>query len=628
MNSKNKKQIFKNCLIVFCLFVASFIIEILIFNFNVILLGDEEKGIQVVDDYLIKSDIDNSVDDLEVDEQTILRINLENIYVNKLILKYNVDEDVDVVINYIEEDYYGNDKKSTISDKLNDELNEQITNYHNNIKQVEYVFNTADSITIDKILIDNELKINFFRVSFIFCCFILAFILLVGYKKKNFNTFFHRYFIAFGFICGSLFIFLQPANTYMSWDDQIHFKNVLELFGGNINWNIGEFNMITGTPVGMRGSVNSIEEQLNQMEYYNSEIDPSFSTSTSRFITYNKVAYIPSAIGYHLCDKLGLPFSVCFKMGEVMNLVSYLLIFGYAIKISKAGKRLIAVLGLMPGSMFLACQYSYDAAVIAGIMLGIVVLLNWFTDEKSKVDFKSMFIFLFAILYASFPKAIYIPFILLFLFVPKEKFSDKKCMYVTKVLIVVLFVLVVSTFVSPSTLSSSSGDARGGATNTYEQLRLVINHPFGYAKILKSTFIDLFSNRMFDSIGNYAYFGKISENMIYLYIILFVFVAFTDVFSKNIKWFQKILLLLVSLGIMILIWTALYLSFTPVGEMVINGVQPRYFIPFLFPLAICFQTDKIKNKIDTHKYDFVLFAILIVILVVSTYKLILVPFCF
>ena len=44
----------------------------------------------------------------------------------------------------------------------------------------------------------------------------------------------------------------------------------------------------------------------------------------------------------------------------------------------------------------------------------------------SKVDFKSMLTFIFAVLYGSFPKAVYIPFILLFLFVPKEKFKSKK----------------------------------------------------------------------------------------------------------------------------------------------------------------------------------------------------------
>ena len=85
-----------------------------------------------------------------------------------------------------------------------------------------------------------------------------------------------------------------------------------------------------------------------------------------------------------------------------MILLSYALIMGYAIKISKIGKRLLCVIGLIPTSMFLASEYSYDPAVMSGITLAMVILINWFLDKKEKITFKTMFIFIASILYASF----------------------------------------------------------------------------------------------------------------------------------------------------------------------------------------------------------------------------------
>jgi uncharacterized membrane protein len=42
------------------------------------------------------------------------------------------------------------------------------------------------------------------------------------------------------------------------------------------------------------------------------------------------------------------------------------------------------------------------------------------------------------------------------------------------------------------------------------------------------------------------------------------------------------------------IWGSMYLAFTPVGELTINGVQPRYYIPFLFLLFIMTPVNRIK----------------------------------
>ena len=218
-----------------------------------------------------------------------------------------------------------------------------------------------------------------------------------GCNQKNI----HRYFFVVGLIVGLVFIILQPSTTYYSWDDHIHFSNVYELHGGNVNWNIGEFSMVDASPIG-RGTIYSYEDYLNQKKFLNHSTRIVYNTSVGRMITYSKLVYIPASIGYYVSKLLGFPFSVCFRIGKVMILLSYLLIMSYAVKISKIGKKILVVLGLIPSSMFLATQYSYDPAVISGSVLASVILVNWFVDKKSMVDFKTMLLFLFALLYASF----------------------------------------------------------------------------------------------------------------------------------------------------------------------------------------------------------------------------------
>lgn len=53
----------------------------------------------------------------------------------------------------------------------------------------------------------------------------------------------------------------------------------------------------------------------------------------------------------------------------------------------------------------------------------------------------------------------------------------------------------------------------------------------------------------------------------------------------------------------VLIWTALYLSFTEVGYTAIVGVQARYYLPFIFMIYLCLQNDKIECKMKVENYQ-------------------------
>jgi len=617
---KNLKSTLTKIPLLLCIIIISMLCELIFFNYKLLFLDNNNRTINI-----------NNYQEEIIDDKKIISFDLKNVYNNKLKITYKTVEDVGFSINYQGNNYYQELKEEVFNDKFDNEANLSVNNIQNNVGNIKITFNSKANINIESIQIDNKINLNLFRIFFISIIFIIIYIIYKFYKNNCSYEKIHLYFLIIGLLLGGTFIILQPSTTYYSWDDQIHFLNVYEMFDANGYWNMGEFSMIDSSPIG-RDNVSSIEEQLNINNYLNVEKPGNYSSFKSRFITYNKIAYLPSAIGFHICNKLNLPFVICFKIGKFMNLLTYLLIFSYAIKISPSFKRLLVVLAFIPTNLFLATQYSYDPAVVAGLTLGIVLLTNVIFNKDAKVDFKFMLLFLLSMLYGCFPKAVYAPLLLLFLLIPKDKFKNNKQCNHAKIGIVIVTILMMATFVLPTVSSSEvAGDSRGGTTSVSEQLRLIISNPIGYVKVLKDTmgvrFIDNFIGK--NAIGNFSYMNKISDNLYYIYLILLLVVGLSDNYNNDgFKVKSKIFGATLILGTILLIWTALYLSFTPVGLTTINGVQERYFLPLLLPVFLLIRSKEINLKFKNKIYNLAVLIIPSTIFLCSIFKLVLTKFCY
>lgn len=619
---EKRKNNLKKLIILVLFSIIIGVLSILLLNISYFFSPKSSKGVN-----RFKYSISEKIED-DGEKKKILKLDFDNEYIGKLVINYKTLKDVDAIIRYQTLNSYGNKEEYKLNEKFDNEVTQSINNLNAKVYNLTVEYSESDFVKFDSVLSFNKFNFNFLVFGFGFSVGLLIAILFI-FRDQIYDRKIHIYFFVFGAIFGCVFIFLQPNTTIYSWDDQIHFMNVYEFFGGNHNWSVGEYSMVDMTHVG-RDSINSIDEQINQVKYLDKKELSGYSTHTTHFITTNKIVYFPSAVGYHFCKLLGFPFSFCFKIGKFFNLLVYLLIMTYAIKITNIGKKLISFIGLMPSTIFLATQYSYDPPVTAGVTLGIVVLLKWLTEKEYQVDFKSFITFLFGMLYGCFPKAVYIPLILIFLFIPKNKFKSKFFALYLKLGILFIFIMMLATFISGDSFSSNlAGDLRGGNTNSAEQLKLILNYPIGYIKILKDTYISQFFTKLIgmDTLGRYAYIGGISSNSYYLLFIALVFISITDNKNNLMNFWQKMLILTLVLGICLLIWTALYISFTPVGSNTINGVQSRYFIPLIFPFLLCFQTPKISNKFKQQNYNLVMFCLLSVVVMFSIYQLILIPFC-
>ena len=184
------------------------------------------------------------------------------------------------------------------------------------------------------------------------------------------------------------------------------------------------------------------------------------STIVSQF---SAVAYIPSACGLWLGRFLHLSFSMTFVLGRLFNLLSYVAIVFFAIRIIPTKKTLLTVIALLPTNIFIAANYSYDAWLISFFILGTAMVIREFSDERLLTTSRAFALFL-VFLVGLGPKAVYFPMLAILMLMPSSKFESKAQRRHFYIAGIVVALLAVATFALPllSTKGGGSGDYRGG----------------------------------------------------------------------------------------------------------------------------------------------------------------------
>ena len=601
--------------------ILSALTEVFVFNSKALFSNENNQSIESVSFHKTENKTD-----------TTLELDITNTYVNKLHISYSTDKDVDYSIIYTYSGLYDKSSEDTINDIFDDSFDTSIINLDKIIQSISIKYNTTDDLSIQNISIDNSFHFNIYRAIFIFLALMLVFLIICFYKAGFTTERIHFYFAIICALLGTMIIVAQPTATFYSWDDQIHFERTMSWFGGTINYSNGEYHLSDVNVINSagKGSVNSAEEKNLQNDFLNSDYDNQYTKTTSRLPSFDKISYIPMAIGYNLAKLIHLPFTACFQIGKMFNLLFYILLMAYAIKTIKIGKRLLAVIALLPSNIFLASEYSYDPAVLAGLTVFLAHVINLFLDKDKKLDFKTCLIMICALSYACFAKAIYMPFALLVLLVPKNRFDNPKQSKLVKLGFTAITILFLILSFLPSLSGGVQNDPRGGNTSVNDQASLIISHPFDFASVMNNHAVNLFSDKLFStsSVSNFSYMGTINthSNTYYILLILLVFVFFTDNQNNSLSRKQRFAIIFSSLITIAFIWGALYLSFTPVGSSTIDGVQNRYFLPLLFPLLLALQLKNIRNTINSKLYNTLILSTSAIATTILIYSFILVPY--
>ena len=578
--------------------ILSLLIEVFVFNWNFITQGSKNQEITEI--------TTNNLEILENGKYRILgneasiKLNNINDFVNKL--EFNSDsfgKNANIQISY---------NGKTVSNNINF-ITEKSINIGEKVDSITITFlNAADQ----EIALNDFRNMNYFQINPIRVMLILLVMMLIGiigftlFKKGNIRleVIFLILVLSFGF-----------ANTIMipvlyGWDDAEHFVKSYNLASGNIIMREGE---AIEYPIGMgdflqkkyqtaNPNYRTYEEfeaetdSLLALNYSNSE--PAFYQSMA--LNYTIVPYLFSALGILIAKILHFPFIVSYYFGRFFNLLIYALTVFYAIKIIPIGKKLLFVCALLATVMFQATSFSADVVLNGFSFLAFAIVIKWLIDAK-KLSIFDLLIISGCFIMITASKVTYAPIFLMVLLFKKNNFSSKKREWIVKLSVLALGGLTfVGVFLYGQRLGLNQWAIPG--ISAKEQFLFIIFNPLKYIEVLFQTFISQRDVLLGGSTVYLAYMGNLGRNTQIISWLMLLFVALFDVSDKSSLLVMKDrgIILFMCLITLVLTMTALYVTFTPVGNDTVMGFQGRYVIPLIFPVLFLFQRKKWVVNFNTN----------------------------
>lgn len=329
---------------------------------------------------------------------------------------------------------------------------------------------------------------------------------------------------------------------------------------------------------------------------------------------YRAIAYLPHGIILLLGRVLHLPFSIMYLLGRCGNLLIYAVFMTLAMRRLTSHRLIFAVFALLPMHLLLAGNYSYDTFLTALITFGFVCFIENFKQADRPISYYQLFGYLTCIIIGISSKPVFFPFLLLPLFYPKHKFKTSKqrtvcyilCLLSTLLLMILLYCyreITMEGDIDPRVLPG---------INSTLQMQYVLSHPIHYFLILlKFNFKFFHPNQLTHILGDWKTYGHLPEWLCFFSLLLIIQAVLLDSDNSNEvpgNKTRKLKYAVIGCSVfcLILVCTAFYCAVTPVGMGDIYGVQPRYYIPLMFPLTSIISKTGIRRTTQKPVYEIAL----------------------
>lgn len=471
----------------------------------------------------------------------------------------------------------------------------------------------------------NGIQINYFRLLFTiaFSTFCWGF----WWLRKEWAKAPEKLFALIVMTAGIVITVAMPMLSERSWDAAIHYQNTMSLasaFEDEYHY------MDVGHLI--------ISNNLNEMKEINIKYNTEFLTSGvvdnnyQLKSIYGSLGHVPAAVGTFLAKGLGMSLIGRIWLARFCVLLFYTVIMYCAIKHLKAGKMIMALMGLYPTCVMLASNYSYDPWIISLTMLGFSYLSTMVMTPEEKIQTKDCIIMFTAFVLGFGPKPVYFPLLLLALFISPKKFETRRSRRNYYLIIIGATCLVLALMLVPMLFSggvSSMADTRGGGDiNPTAQLSYIFSYPMTYTKTLLK-FLKYYWS--FSNSANYmvllAYLG--TARFHYIVLGLIILVILTDCTGKQIYKCSPVyrtVSCVAAFGTSAVVATVFYLVYTGVGYDAIGGCQPRYILPALFPAAFALRNNYIDLKIKREYYNASVFVIIAFVIWFAVLQMIVRPY--
>ena len=321
---------------------------------------------------------------------------------------------------------------------------------------------------------------------------------------------------------------------------------------------------------------------------------------------YTFICYLPQAIGISIARLFGGSIALQAYAARFVNFSIYVAIMYLAIKKIPFKKLAVFMIAFLPITIQEAASISPDALTNA-ISIFFVSYVIYHVYSKEKLTRKDYIILAITSVLVALVKIIYLPLCALIFLLPNEKFETKKKKYI--ILCTIFAVSVILNLVWLGFANSEYKQAYNEA-NPGAQIKFILEDPYRYIVTCFRDVhlrLDFYINGL---VGEYLSYMDIKMSFIMEFILLLM-VIFSFIYDENgeIKPNLKVkgMSALVILAVIALLFTSEYISWNPVGNFWVNGVQPRYYIPILLLVAVLCNINSMKlEKRLNYKYIYML----------------------
>lgn len=320
-------------------------------------------------------------------------------------------------------------------------------------------------------------------------------------------------------------------------------------------------------------------------------------------LTYS-LEYAPQVLGFALAQLLSFNSLTMFMLGRLFNLLFFVLCLYLAVKRTPRFKLTLGLVALMPMTMQQAASLSYDSFINALSLLLISALLRGIFGEGRLSISDFAFIFIPACLLAP-AKGIYSLFILLFVFIPNERFSGRPGKWGSFALLAGACVLTFLLVSLPSILrimntTPPSFGSEGGEKYT---LAYFFTNPQDAISIFVNSFNVYLGTWLTQAVGQSLSTCclELPTWIVPMFIVLAILSALKlDDDSVCLPRGMRAVLIALSAAVILAFMMTMFLTWIRGTDKIIVGVQGRYFIPIL-PLlfiAVNNKTLVLKKNLD------------------------------
>ena len=458
----------------------------------------------------------------------------------------------------------------------------------------------------------------FGKITLLTAIIIIIAILLILLLAFSLTGNYIKNFILIALAMGFILSMIMPINNQL--DEKRHFLSAYNLSYANINFN---------KPIINEG-VQSIPQRLNFEKfntYFHKNYEPTFLEEyviediSNIPAAYNPIQYLPSAIGIYIARLLGGSIADIYYAGRFFNLIGYIVLVAFTLKILPYKRKSFYVIFLMPMLLALASVYSVDSIMVGVISLWIAYCLKLY-EQKEKITGKQLLILLgIFTLIGTLKSMSYLPIALFIFIIPIRKIVKENKKYLVPIIFLGIVSVTINIGITLYLQSDQLSDPRVENTNAMQQIEYIKEEPIEYIKILgKHIKTTLTEFSALSYLNGPMFFGNDFDN-IFLILLLFLFYTGITDDSKNLSKKTKWIAIITFFIVLSITSTLLYISYTPLQSKTIQGYQLRYIFPIISLIVICLSSEKIKNQKSEKKDCLFTTCFMVCFLVFSIYGL-------